>query len=115
VSWWPARSGSGTACRAARLGADAIGETVGEIGALLERWWREHPAPAPDVVALLAAAVLVHDGADLRDGLRWRVRYRASRGATLEGQAIRGLAPHLQDLGLPHAARLLQDYGSDHA
>jgi methanogenic corrinoid protein MtbC1 len=142
------------AARAARLGADAIGETVGETGALLERWWREHPAPAADVVvdpehlrllavapdlvhagvvespssdrdqvredlsdvvALLAAAVLVHDGAVLREGLRWRVRYRASRGATLEGQAIRGLTPHLQDLGLSHAARLLQDYGPDHA
>lgn len=68
-----------------------------------------------DVVALLAAAVLVHDGSVLREGVQWRARYRASRGGQLERQAIRGLAPHLQDLGLPHATRLLRDYGPDHA
>jgi methanogenic corrinoid protein MtbC1 len=67
-----------------------------------------------DVVALLAAAVLVHDGSVLRDGLQWRARYRASRGSELERGAIRGLTAHLQDLGLPHAARLLRDYGPDH-
>jgi methanogenic corrinoid protein MtbC1 len=67
-----------------------------------------------DAVALLAAAVLVHDGAVLRDGLQWRERFLASRGSSLERSAIRGLTPHLQDLGLPHAARLLRDYGPDH-
>lgn len=68
------------------------------------------------VVALLAAAVLVHDGVVLRDGVQWQLRFRASRGPAVGDtlHAIRALTPHLQDLALVHAARLLRDYGPEH-
>lgn len=142
--------------RAGRLGADASGAGARQADELLELWWRDRPAPTPDVVvdpehlrlqavgpdlvhaaalevpaaerehvredvavvvALLAAAVLVHDGAVLREGVQWQLRFRATRGFEVDGslRAIRTLTPHLQDLALTHAARLLRDYGPEHA
>lgn len=87
---------------------------------LLERV-RAEPAPAPDgddapardlddLLALVAAALLVDDGSVVSDGLQWQLRYRAARGqpgGVVPAPALAQLAELAGQQGLRRSQQLL--------